>query len=61
MTAVRSTSAKGIYFTTFDIVSRSLTNEGDLPSLLSCFVAGGIAGGAAWALNYPTDVIKSKI
>jgi solute carrier family 25 carnitine/acylcarnitine transporter 20/29 len=60
-TALRSTSAKALYFTSFAAVSDAITPDGAEPSLPACFVAGGVAGGAAWSLNYPIDVVKSRI
>ena len=60
-TILRSSSAKGAYFTSFDACSQALTVPGELPTISACAVAGGVAGGMAWGFNYPTDVVKSRM
>lgn len=60
-TAVRNVPAFGMYFGTFEVMRRTLTKEGERPSLLSSTIAGGCAGGAFWGPAYPLEVIKTRL
>lgn len=61
-TLVRETPAFGVYFLSYDLLTRSLGCEPDarflIPKLL---FAGGMAGVTSWVCNYPVDVIKSRL
>ncbi|KAG5857502.1 hypothetical protein ANANG_G00020130 [Anguilla anguilla] len=61
-TLVRETPGFGVYFMTYDVLTRSLGCEPEdsymIPKLL---FAGGMAGIASWISTYPMDVIKSRL
>lgn len=61
-TIVRETPGFGIYFLTYDTLTRSLGCEPDdiyiIPKLL---IAGGLSGITSWISTYPVDVIKSRL
>ncbi|KAG2457696.1 MCATL protein, partial [Polypterus senegalus] len=61
-TLMRETPAFGIYFLTYDYLTRSLGCDPDdsymIPKLL---FAGGMSGIASWLSTYPADVIKSRL
>ncbi|KAK2890310.1 mitochondrial basic amino acids transporter-like isoform X1 [Channa argus] len=60
-TLIRETPGFGVYFLSYDVLTRSLGCEPDdrymIPKLL---FAGGMAGIASWLSTYPVDVIKSR-
>lgn len=59
VTVLREAPSFGIYFLTYEAITRSSGNE---PVSTPCMLlAGGIAGTASWLLTYPLDVIKSRI
>ncbi|KAJ8394213.1 hypothetical protein AAFF_G00047960 [Aldrovandia affinis] len=61
-TFVRETPAFGVYFLTYDVLTRSLACEPDNPYLIpKLLFAGGMAGVTSWLSTYPVDVIKSRI
>ncbi|XP_051578916.1 mitochondrial basic amino acids transporter isoform X2 [Myxocyprinus asiaticus] len=61
-TIIRETPGFGVYFLTYDVLTRSLGCEPDdvymIPKLL---FAGGLSGMASWMSTYPVDVIKSRL
>lgn len=61
-TLIRETPAFGVYFLSYDVLTRSLGCEPEarfmIPKLL---FAGGMAGIASWISTYPVDVIKSRL
>lgn len=61
-TIIRETPGFGVYFLSYDILTRSLGCEVDdlyiIPKLL---FAGGMSGIASWLSTYPVDVIKSRL
>ncbi|KAA0711588.1 Mitochondrial basic amino acids transporter [Triplophysa tibetana] len=61
-TIVRETPGFGIYFLTYDTLTRSLGCEPDdsyvIPKLL---IAGGLSGITSWISTYPVDVVKSRL
>ncbi|KAF7996324.1 hypothetical protein HCN44_001956 [Aphidius gifuensis] len=59
ITALRETPSFGIYFLTYEALTRQNTV---IPiSTLHMLIAGGLAGTASWILTYPIDVIKSRL
>ncbi|XP_033327658.2 mitochondrial basic amino acids transporter [Megalopta genalis] len=59
ITMLREAPSFGVYFLTYEAMTRSSGNEPvSTPRML---LAGGIAGTASWLLTYPLDVIKSRI
>lgn len=59
--ALRNTPCFASYFTGFEYVKNKLTPEGQLPSIPTCFLAGGAAGFLFWGCFYPLDIIKTRI
>lgn len=61
-TLIRETPGFGVYFLSYDVLTRRLGCEPDdrymIPKLL---FAGGMAGIASWLSTYPVDVIKSRL
>ncbi|XP_028831359.1 mitochondrial basic amino acids transporter isoform X2 [Denticeps clupeoides] len=61
-TVIRETPGFGVYFLSYDVLTRSLGCEPEdsymIPKLL---FAGGLAGIASWLSTYPVDVIKSRL
>lgn len=61
-TVIRETPGFGIYFLTYDTLTRSLGCEaGDPFIVLKLLLAGGASGIASWISTYPVDVIKSRL
>ncbi|XP_064784728.1 mitochondrial basic amino acids transporter-like isoform X1 [Oncorhynchus masou masou] len=61
-TLVRETPGFGIYFLTYDVLTRSLGCEPDDPyMILKLLFAGGMSGISSWISTYPVDVIKSRL
>ncbi|XP_058808672.1 congested-like trachea protein [Phymastichus coffea] len=60
-TLLRDVPASGLYFTTYEVVKRSLTKEDGSISLLSTLTAGACAGIANWVIGMPPDVLKSRL
>uniref|UniRef100_A0A8C9WHE9 Mitochondrial basic amino acids transporter n=1 Tax=Scleropages formosus TaxID=113540 RepID=A0A8C9WHE9_SCLFO len=62
ITVVRETPGFGIYFLTYDLLTRWM---GCAPSesylVLKLLLAGGLAGSACWISTYPADVVKSRL
>ncbi|XP_069572280.1 mitochondrial basic amino acids transporter-like [Brachyistius frenatus] len=61
-TVLRETPGFGVYFLSYDVLTRRLGCEPDdrymIPKLL---FSGGMAGIASWLSTYPVDVIKSRL
>uniref|UniRef100_A0AAQ4Q1N2 Mitochondrial basic amino acids transporter n=1 Tax=Gasterosteus aculeatus aculeatus TaxID=481459 RepID=A0AAQ4Q1N2_GASAC len=61
-TLIRETPGFGVYFLSYDVLTRALGCEPNdrymIPKLL---FAGGMAGIASWLSTYPVDVIKSRL
>lgn len=61
-TIIRETPGFGVYFLSYDVLTRSLGCEAHdhyiIPKLL---FAGGMSGIASWLSTYPVDVIKSRL
>ncbi|XP_035534843.1 mitochondrial basic amino acids transporter [Morone saxatilis] len=61
-TLIRETPGFGVYFLTYDVLTRSLGCEpDDRYMILKLLFAGGMAGIASWLSTYPVDVIKSRL
>uniref|UniRef100_A0A8C4R7T7 Mitochondrial basic amino acids transporter n=1 Tax=Eptatretus burgeri TaxID=7764 RepID=A0A8C4R7T7_EPTBU len=61
-TLIRETPAFGLYFLTYDGVTRALGCEPEDPHLIpKLLVAGGMSGIASWLSTYPFDVVKSRL
>ena len=60
ITAAREVPAVSMYFGVYEVVSRLLKDSGmgDSPST---FIAGGIGGALSWFVNYPIDVVKTRV
>ncbi|KAL0967664.1 hypothetical protein UPYG_G00255200 [Umbra pygmaea] len=61
-TLIRETPCFGIYFLTYDLLTRSMGCEPEdsyvIPKLL---FAGGMSGVTCWLSTYPADVIKTRL
>lgn len=61
-TLIRETPGFGVYFLTYDVLTRYIGCEPNerfmIPKLL---FAGGMSGIASWLSTYPVDVIKSRL
>ncbi|XP_004698859.1 mitochondrial basic amino acids transporter [Echinops telfairi] len=61
-TLLRETPSFGVYFLTYDVLTRALGCEPDdrllVPKLL---LAGGTSGITSWLSTYPVDVVKSRL
>ncbi|KAF7231250.1 mitochondrial basic amino acids transporter isoform X1 [Nothobranchius furzeri] len=61
-TLVRETPGFGVYFLSYDVLTRSLGCESNDPYMIpKLLFAGGMAGIASWISTYPVDVIKSRL
>lgn len=59
ITAVREAPSYGVYFWTYEALTRSL--PATEISTFHMLMAGGLAGTASWVGTYPVDVIKSRL
>ncbi|XP_012254046.2 mitochondrial basic amino acids transporter [Athalia rosae] len=59
MTFLREAPGFGIYFLTYEALTRS--NSPTPISTFQMLMAGGLAGTASWIISYPMDVIKSRL
>ncbi|XP_021498244.1 mitochondrial basic amino acids transporter isoform X1 [Meriones unguiculatus] len=61
-TLLRETPSFGVYFLTYDVMTRAMGCEPDdrllVPKLL---LAGGTSGITSWLSTYPMDVVKSRL
>ena len=60
-TIVRNMPAFGAYFGCFELMRRTLTPEGEKPSLLASFAGGSLAGLGFWATVYPLEMVKTRM
>ncbi|KAJ3606370.1 hypothetical protein NHX12_025891 [Muraenolepis orangiensis] len=61
-TFLRETPAFGVYFLTYDVLTRAMGCEADAPYMIpKLLFAGGMAGITCWLSTYPIDVIKSRL
>lgn len=65
ITALRDTPAFGVYFAVYEglmhyTARKTGTDRKDL-SVLYPFIHGGCAGVASWVVNYPVDLVKTRI
>ncbi|XP_023829306.2 mitochondrial basic amino acids transporter isoform X3 [Salvelinus sp. IW2-2015] len=61
-TLIRETPCFGVYFLTYDILTRSIGCEpGDRYMIPKLLFAGGMSGVTCWLSTYPVDVIKSRL
>lgn len=64
VTLFRELISCGIYFSSYEALIQWMKGpQGDLGDLTTfhLFLAGGIAGMVSWGINYPVDVVKSRI
>ncbi|KHJ90766.1 hypothetical protein OESDEN_09380 [Oesophagostomum dentatum] len=61
-TLIRDCPAFGIYFASYEWMSRSMSKDGKMESLTGpqLLLAGGAAGMLSWLFNYPSDVVKTR-
>lgn len=57
ITLLREAPSLGVYFATYEALTRSDTRISTVHMLL----AGGSAGTASWLISYPIDVVKSRL
>ncbi|CAL8313797.1 unnamed protein product [Lota lota] len=61
-TLIRETPGFGVYFLTYDVLTRAIGCEPDAPYMIpKLLFAGGMSGIASWLSTYPVDVIKSRL
>ncbi|XP_062946860.1 mitochondrial basic amino acids transporter isoform X3 [Cynocephalus volans] len=61
-TLLRETPSFGVYFLTYDVLTRALGCEPGDPLLVpKLLLAGGTSGIASWLSTYPVDVVKSRL
>ncbi|XP_012387084.1 mitochondrial basic amino acids transporter isoform X1 [Orcinus orca] len=61
-TLLRETPSFGVYFLTYDTLTRALGCEpGDRLLVPKLLLAGGTSGIASWLSTYPLDVVKSRL
>lgn len=61
-TLLRETPSFGVYFLTYDVVTRALGCEPGDPLLVpKLLLAGGTSGIMSWLSTYPVDVVKSRL
>ena len=58
-TVARDAPAFGVYFASYEWMTRTMSKDGTLSSAQLLF-AGGSAGMLSWLFNYPTDIVKSR-
>uniref|UniRef100_A0A8C5PIB3 Solute carrier family 25 member 45 n=1 Tax=Leptobrachium leishanense TaxID=445787 RepID=A0A8C5PIB3_9ANUR len=51
----------GLYFLTYELLCKWMTNSGEVPGIWTTLFAGGCAGTVGWAAANPMDVIKSRL
>ncbi|XP_071463643.1 mitochondrial basic amino acids transporter isoform X1 [Marmota flaviventris] len=61
-TLLRETPSFGVYFLTYDVLTRMLGCEpGDRLLVPKLLLAGGTSGIMSWLSTYPVDVVKSRL
>jgi solute carrier family 25 carnitine/acylcarnitine transporter 20/29 len=61
-TLLRETPSFGVYFLTYDVLTRALGCEpGDRLLVPKLLLAGGTSGIMSWLSTYPVDVVKSRL
>lgn len=61
-TLLRETPSFGVYFLSYDLLTRALCCEPGGPLLVpKLLLAGGTAGILSWLSTYPVDVVKSRL
>uniref|UniRef100_A0A8C0AI68 Mitochondrial basic amino acids transporter n=1 Tax=Bos mutus grunniens TaxID=30521 RepID=A0A8C0AI68_BOSMU len=61
-TLLRETPSFGVYFLTYDVLTRALGCEpGDRLLVPKLLLAGGTSGIASWLSTYPVGVVKSRL
>lgn len=58
LTVLREVPGYGVYFLTYEVLTKPYGNSISTPHML---IAGGLAGSASWLISCPVDVIKSRI
>ncbi|XP_056657333.1 solute carrier family 25 member 45 isoform X1 [Monodelphis domestica] len=58
---LRDTPTLGLYFLTYEGLSRWLTSDSKNPGSATMLVAGGFAGIMSWTTATPMDVVKSRM
>ncbi|GJN88548.1 hypothetical protein Rhopal_001514-T1 [Rhodotorula paludigena] len=63
--ALRDTLGTGMYFGMYDTAQHIIQSNPDVfqhvPTTLSTFVCGSVAGVTSWAAIYPADLVKAKV
>ncbi|GME96027.1 hypothetical protein B5S31_g3248 [[Candida] boidinii] len=59
-TLARDGPGSAVYFATYEILKKKLSNGSNDLSLSAIMIAGGFAGVAMWVTIFPIDTIKSK-
>ncbi|XP_030175837.1 LOW QUALITY PROTEIN: mitochondrial basic amino acids transporter [Lynx canadensis] len=61
-TLLRETPSFGVYFLSYDVLTRALGCEpGDRLLVPKLLLAGGTSGIVSWLSTYPVDVVKSRL
>ncbi|KAL0967665.1 hypothetical protein UPYG_G00255210 [Umbra pygmaea] len=61
-TLIRETPGFGVYFLSYDVLTRSIGCEPNDPFMIpKLLFAGGMSGIVSWLSTYPVDVIKSRL
>lgn len=61
-TLLRETPSFGVYFLTYDVLTRAMGCEpGDRLLVPKLLLAGGTSGITSWLSTYPMDVVKSRL
>uniref|UniRef100_A0A8I3MX32 Mitochondrial basic amino acids transporter n=1 Tax=Canis lupus familiaris TaxID=9615 RepID=A0A8I3MX32_CANLF len=61
-TLLRETPSFGVYFLSYDVLTRALGCEPGAPLLVpKLLLAGGTSGILSWLSTYPVDVVKSRL
>lgn len=61
-TMLRDSLASAFYFSSYEVLKRAMTPEGEAgPGAMGTLVAGGFAGMFNWLFAVPVDTLKSKL
>ncbi|XP_075043906.1 solute carrier family 25 member 45 isoform X2 [Mixophyes fleayi] len=58
---LRDVPTVGLYFLTYEVLCKWMTNDGKMPDTWTMLFAGGCAGTVGWAAANPMDVMKSRL